>query len=303
MVYNFGVMMSGSPDTIDLVKKYTQEIHPDYLVLLIGIDNRWSPSEEERAYPVTELKEEIDNLNYGPRGKGLCIHKRNGFFTRRQKLLTEKVSVLKKLLKENPNNDEICEALATKYIERGQLRLGVQQLEAILELNPDDIWIHERLGTIYMRMGDYSLAEKYFKEGVRLNPWNKHCHNNLGLTYLRLGRIELAVKHLAIGMKINKLSLSRLNQDLVVIAKLAKDLGCGTILLKYPLYNEEIDSVIDKVGKTHLIPVVDSYQSKFREIIKSKNRKDYFFADGFLTAKANFIITQAVYEKIREDFN
>jgi type IV pilus assembly protein PilF len=80
--------------------------------------------------------------------------------------------------------------LGNRYLQEGQPRKAVQELQHAVELDSKNATYRNALGQTYFFLGELELAEKSFEKALRLNRSLSDAHHNLALVYSEQGRYE-----------------------------------------------------------------------------------------------------------------
>jgi type IV pilus assembly protein PilF len=82
--------------------------------------------------------------------------------------------------------------LGNRYLQEGQPRKAVQELQFAVELDPKNATYRNALGQTYFFLGEMDLAERSFRKALRLNGSLSDAHHNLALVYSEQERYEQA---------------------------------------------------------------------------------------------------------------
>ncbi|MCI0498800.1 MAG: tetratricopeptide repeat protein [Planctomycetales bacterium] len=89
-------------------------------------------------------------------------------------------------------NEAVMSALASIYIESGQLKKAEQMLLRMQALNPQNARACYNLGVVQSMQGELAAAIAAYTKAVTLNPVYTRAHYNLGMIHLKMGRLEMA---------------------------------------------------------------------------------------------------------------
>lgn len=109
------------------------------------------------------------------------------------------VSVLKKVIVNDPADVEVLYILAKSYLELEDYKNAIINLENAISINPSKFsWIYE-LAQIYQNKGDYINAIKYYKL-LEIAGYNKSNDflENMGFAYINTGDVYNGLKTLQI---------------------------------------------------------------------------------------------------------
>ncbi len=96
----------------------------------------------------------------------------DGSFSRSQPRVQDTVAtaieLLRKSLKEDPQNEEAMEALGVMLARQGKYQDAIRVLQQLELINPKSIMAKANLSILYMKLGDKERAEQYKAEGTVL---------------------------------------------------------------------------------------------------------------------------------------
>lgn len=81
---------------------------------------------------------------------------------------------------------------AISYLERGELKRGIEILEAVTEAAPELSAPRIDLAVAYHQFGDIESAEKHLQQALKSNPNHPSALNELGIIYRKTGRFAEA---------------------------------------------------------------------------------------------------------------
>ncbi|MFQ5444596.1 MAG: tetratricopeptide repeat protein, partial [Nitrospinales bacterium] len=99
----------------------------------------------------------------------------------------------KTILKVQPDNDEIRNAVGFLFMEMNQWRRAIPHLTASLKSAPDQNPVRLRLGKAHQKIGQTDLAVDLFKQALKIQPHSWEALIHLAHAYETLGRRHLTV--------------------------------------------------------------------------------------------------------------
>jgi type IV pilus assembly protein PilF len=82
--------------------------------------------------------------------------------------------------------------LGQKYMQQGNLKTALEDLNKALTFDPDYADAHTVLGLLYERIGDLKQAEEHYKRAAQLRPKSGNELNNYGAFLCKVGRYDEA---------------------------------------------------------------------------------------------------------------
>ncbi|HDQ00024.1 MAG TPA: tetratricopeptide repeat protein [bacterium] len=104
----------------------------------------------------------------------------------------ESVTVLKKLIKKNPDYAPAYNQLGYTYYMMGDYEQAVAMLQQYASMEPDQPNPFDSLGDMYRSLGDYQSAIQNYQQALEIKPDFYASIRNLGLTYLEIGDYQNA---------------------------------------------------------------------------------------------------------------
>jgi len=97
--------------------------------------------------------------------------------------------------KENEKADaaRVHTELGQKYMQQGNLKTALEDLNKALSYDPDYVDAHTVLGVLYERIGDAKQAEEHYRRAAQLRPKGGNELNNYGAFLCKVGRYDEAV--------------------------------------------------------------------------------------------------------------
>lgn len=104
----------------------------------------------------------------------------------------EAIRIYKKILKLEPDNDEIHGCLAYMYKKINELDKALREYKKQIKREPHALY-YSAMGEIYVRKLDYKAALKNILKALELDPHRKYCLRKLGQLYHLMGEYEKAL--------------------------------------------------------------------------------------------------------------
>ncbi len=82
--------------------------------------------------------------------------------------------------------------LGQKYMQQGNLKTALEDLQKALTYDPDYVDAHTVLGVLYERIGDAKQAEEHYRRAAQLRPKGGNELNNYGAFLCKVGRYDEA---------------------------------------------------------------------------------------------------------------
>lgn len=141
-------------------------------------------------------------------------------------------ALLKKGLKIEPKNTELCFELGVLYDKKGRTDAAIEQMKRVIELDPDHADALNYLGYTYADQGIHlEKAEELVRKALKHKPENGYIIDSLGWVYYKKGVFEKAAEY---------------------IEKAAR------LIPDDPVVLEHLGDVYDKLGKPQ--KALDTYQ-------------------------------------------
>jgi choline-sulfatase len=105
-----------------------------------------------------------------------------------QNRFREAVSLLQKILQQDPTNPLIYEHLGVCYQQLGELRKAAQIYHQAIQNKADTDQIYAELGTTCVQLGDRAHGIQSMEQAAHMNPADLRNLGNLATGYLELGR-------------------------------------------------------------------------------------------------------------------
>ncbi|HET7925167.1 MAG TPA: type IV pilus biogenesis/stability protein PilW [Rhodanobacteraceae bacterium] len=80
--------------------------------------------------------------------------------------------------------------LGQKYMQQGNLKVALEDLEKALTYDPDYVDAHTVLALLYERIGDAKQAEDHYRRAAQLRPKGGNELNNYGTFLCKVGRYD-----------------------------------------------------------------------------------------------------------------
>lgn len=113
----------------------------------------------------------------------------------RRKAHADDLAAYTKLLRADPDNPLRHDAVATLYLDAGQLDEAIAELQASLRLNRESAPTQYNLGFALSARGRRVEAIAAFEEALRIDPGYAQAHNNLGALLQLNGKADEAEAH------------------------------------------------------------------------------------------------------------
>ena len=113
----------------------------------------------------------------------------------RRKAHAEDLAAYTRLLKGDPANPLRHDAVASLYLDAGQLDEAIAEFRESLRLNRESAPTHYNLGFALSARGRRDEAITAFEEALRIDPGYAQAHNNLGALLQLAGQPDAALEH------------------------------------------------------------------------------------------------------------
>jgi tetratricopeptide (TPR) repeat protein len=100
------------------------------------------------------------------------------------------MSMLEKLARENPDNQDVQVTLADAYATQGNATGAIAVYEKALALQPDNMDLLLAVGTQWQKLGNFEQAKNIYLRALAINNRLPELHYNLGIVYNELGQLE-----------------------------------------------------------------------------------------------------------------
>ena len=110
--------------------------------------------------------------------------------------LPEAVTVLRKIVRDDPSNADVHLSLGTALALQGLRVQSLKEIETAINLSPNSAKARNQLGVILSRFLETDAARKAFEDALTLNPNFPEAHVNLALILAQTGELSLAHEHL-----------------------------------------------------------------------------------------------------------
>lgn len=100
----------------------------------------------------------------------------------------------KTLLKSEPDNAELLNALGSLYVKSGEDEKAIPYYESILTFSPHDIYAMNSLGGIYRRIKQYEKGIEILTRALEENQKTGMINYTLGFTYKDMGNYDDAIE-------------------------------------------------------------------------------------------------------------
>lgn len=80
--------------------------------------------------------------------------------------------------------------LGQKYMQQGNLKVALEDLNKALSYDPDYVDAHTVIGLLYERIGDAKQAEDHYRRAAQLRPKGGNELNNYGTFLCKVGRYD-----------------------------------------------------------------------------------------------------------------
>jgi choline-sulfatase len=103
--------------------------------------------------------------------------------------LSERISMLRRAIANDPANPSLYSYLGTLYAEAGRQVEAMRLYQDALQKGISTAWLYSRLGSLYLRQGNKAGAIAFFETATRLNPSDYESLENLAVAYRAAGRM------------------------------------------------------------------------------------------------------------------
>jgi lysophospholipase L1-like esterase len=336
VIYNLGVVGQNSLQVKNSLEKNILTYNPDYIVVLIGVNNRWNLA--GRDCDISE------NLQIEPRNKILSIADnlklvklvRLGMYNIKYRLFMHSIFSGHKNKayaidnrKEIDAKNELLQGELVKIeadIAKNNITDAFVKTKELSEKYTDNADIHALLGRIYYLQCNYEKGIEEYNRALSLQPNNVTSLHGKALCYRESGNIneslniydiisrlepenkelKMDFRHTLLNSK-HKWALSEreqkimdywLEQDLSAIIKISLRYSKKLIIFTYPTQNWQ-DEVRKTVSQAFNIPLVDIY-CVFKRL---NNISEYLGSCGHPNDKGYYVMAHEVFNSIRKDFN
>ncbi len=104
------------------------------------------------------------------------------------------IYLLRRALKEHPNDVEIMNTLGLAYGRIGNTELAIEHFTRITEIKPDYKYAWNNMGNVYARMEKYNKAVSCYKKALEIDPNYSDALLNMGYVMIRKGSYGEAMK-------------------------------------------------------------------------------------------------------------
>lgn len=118
------------------------------------------------------------------------------YMNRSARQLSDAAEILRGLLAESPDDDDVRRALATVYADTGRLDEALPLYQELEPRHPTDPEIAYRLGYLHSHLGDNDAARAGLQRALQLDPGMIDAIYELGVLDLREQRFEQSVERL-----------------------------------------------------------------------------------------------------------
>lgn len=103
--------------------------------------------------------------------------------------MTERVTALRKILEQDPDNELARYGLAMEYAKAGSLQEAALQFRELLARNPDYAAAYYQAGQVLERLGRLEEARELYRRGIQvhLRQGNRHAASELQAALELLG--------------------------------------------------------------------------------------------------------------------
>jgi len=110
--------------------------------------------------------------------------------------LPEAVTVLRKVVRDDPGNPDAHLSLGTALALQGLRVQSLKEIETAINLSPNSAKARNQLGVILSRFLETNAARKAFEDALSVEPNFAEAHINLALILAQTGELSLAHEHL-----------------------------------------------------------------------------------------------------------
>jgi len=183
---------------VDLIEQLISNAPDDIeLYLFLG-----SIHEEAQAYEKAEItfKEglAIDDTNYKLLFRLGVVYDKWG-------KKEESINQMKRVIELHPNNANALNYLGYTYADKGiHLDEAETLIRKALKQKPDDGYIMDSLGWVYFRRGQYDEAEIFLNKAIKLVPEDPIILEHMGDVYEKLNQLRTALNYYEKALKFQK---------------------------------------------------------------------------------------------------
>jgi len=337
VVYNLGIIGQNSLQVRDNLERNILTYNPGYIIVLIGVNNRWNTSGREcevsddlQIKSRNAILKAVDNLRIVKLFRLIAINLKSTLFF-------QSLFYNQKLTRVNQNNENTNTLLNEELnYELSQIQNEMQKNNSlwvfkkaieISEKYPDNADIHAILGRIYYLQYNYKKSIEEYEKALSLKPNTIPLLRGEAVCYRESGDFKKALeifgfmakldpknetlkmdfRHTFLNFK-HKWALSSkeqktmdywLKEDLSSIASITSRYKKRLILLTYPTQNWQ-DEIRKGISRFFDVPLVDIY-SIFQRL---NNISEYLGkTGGHPNDKGYHVIAQEVFALIRKDLD
>ena len=198
----------GEEETLDIVQKYedmlkhNRSIFFDVLDFENIIDYYLNNENAQRASQAVDIASSMH-----PYSSEIQIKKAELLIIDKQ--YTDALSILKFLVKIEPDNGEVFFLKGQAHLELGDFKLAHQAFWHSTQcFTEDKVDLLYRIGSLYQEVDEFNYSLRYFLYALGINPESLNVLFELGYCYERLGELEKSDKYYNKYLDINPFSTS-----------------------------------------------------------------------------------------------
>ena len=115
------------------------------------------------------------------------------FYSYSEKTYDQAIEAYKKLLELYPDDNNVNNNLANKYLAKGEIQKAIDHYEINRRNNSMSLLGYGNLASVYRQVGSYDKAREVLEEALQRYPDKAIAHANLSLHYRMAGKYELAL--------------------------------------------------------------------------------------------------------------
>lgn len=271
----------------------------------------------------------IASINYINSDQTMLIHKELIELSRYYRERKEYALCLEALLLArclNCSNNVFYSEIDFLFEKSKDLVMAIKTYSMLADIFPEDEKILLRLGKIYQALQDFKNSKKYFLKTIEISPQQEEAlagienadffihqgkTKDFNITPYALNKnLLLAYKKNAFESSMQKqyfyselfkkkTKISDLMESIYVnnlrrIYLTCKKYNVQPVFIGYPSYTP---ARLEAFCKKHAVPLI-TLENKFRKVLETKTRTEYFIADGHCTKKGYKLIAQITYKAI-----
>lgn len=172
------------------------------------------------------------------------------------------IEYLRKILSENPNDEE---ALLFKWMIENPGFEKSEDVQKVFQLNPDLILPYYEIGNTCLRMGKFDEAEKWFHEVLKRNSVHPRALSDIGEIYLAKGKGDEALEYFKKAVCLdNELPYTHFNLGLI-------NYDCGENEKSLNEFKKALELRPDWEEASYQLSLIFMEEKRWQEAIESLN--------------------------------